>query len=54
MAVLTPEAVVLTDFDRNPTGCKVQHIPWDPIEAEHAGYKHFMLKKNLGAAASDL
>jgi glucosamine--fructose-6-phosphate aminotransferase (isomerizing) len=45
MAVLTPEAVTLTDFDGNPVERKIQRITWDPIQAEKGGYKHFMLKE---------
>jgi len=45
MAILTPEGVTLTDFDGNPIERKVQHIAWDPIQAEKGGYKHFMLKE---------
>ena len=36
----------LTDFDGKPIeGAKLQHIQWDPIQAEKGGYKHFMLKE---------
>ncbi len=45
MAVLTPEGVTLTDFNGNPVHRTVQHILWDPIQAEKGGYKHFMLKE---------
>jgi glucosamine--fructose-6-phosphate aminotransferase (isomerizing) len=45
MAILTPEAVVLTDFEGNPIERKLTHIQWDPIQAEKGGYKHFMLKE---------
>ena len=45
MATLTPDGVTLTDFDGNPLERKVQHIAWDPIQAEKGGYKHFMLKE---------
>ncbi len=45
MAILTPDGVTLTDFDGNPIERKVQHIAWDPIQAEKGGYKHFMLKE---------
>src|SRR6201999_2694490 len=37
--------IVLTDFDANPKVIKIQRITWDPIQAEKAGYKHFMLKE---------
>ncbi len=45
LAVLTKEGVTLTDFDAKPIPLKVQRITWDPIQAEKAGYKHFMLKE---------
>jgi glutamine---fructose-6-phosphate transaminase (isomerizing) len=45
LAVLTPQGVTLTDFDAKPLPLKIQRITWDPIQAEKAGYKHFMLKE---------
>ncbi len=45
IAVLTPTGVTLTDFEAKPLPLKVQRIAWDPIQAEKAGYKHFMLKE---------
>jgi glucosamine--fructose-6-phosphate aminotransferase (isomerizing) len=45
VATLTPSGIVLTDFDANPKVIKIQRITWDPIQAEKAGYKHFMLKE---------
>ena len=45
MAVLTPEGVLLSDFDGRPVNRKREHILWDPILAEKGGYKHFMLKE---------
>jgi glutamine---fructose-6-phosphate transaminase (isomerizing) len=45
LAILTKEGVTLTDFDAKPIPLKVQRITWDPIQAEKAGYKHFMLKE---------
>jgi glucosamine--fructose-6-phosphate aminotransferase (isomerizing) len=45
VAVLTPDGVRLTDFDGAPLPLRVQRIAWDPIQAEKAGYKHFMLKE---------
>lgn len=45
VAVLTPERVTLTDFEGHPVERKVQHVLWDPIQAEKGGYKHFMLKE---------
>ena len=45
VAILTPSGIRLTDFDSNPIPLKIQRIAWDPIQAEKAGYKHFMLKE---------
>jgi glucosamine--fructose-6-phosphate aminotransferase (isomerizing) len=45
LAILTPSGIALTDFDGAPLPLKVQRITWDPIMAEKAGYKHFMLKE---------
>ena len=45
LAILTKEGVTLTDFEGAPIPLKVQRITWDPIQAEKAGYKHFMLKE---------
>ncbi len=45
LAVLTTSGVTLTDFDGKPLPLKSTRIAWDPIQAEKAGYKHFMLKE---------
>ncbi len=45
VATLTTAGIVLTDFNNNPKTLKPQRITWDPIQAEKAGYKHFMLKE---------
>ncbi len=45
LAVITKEGVHLTDFEARPIPLKIQRITWDPIQAEKAGYKHFMLKE---------
>jgi glucosamine--fructose-6-phosphate aminotransferase (isomerizing) len=45
LAVLTRSGVTLSDFHGKPLPLKVQRIAWDPIQAEKAGYKHFMLKE---------
>ncbi|MCU1250655.1 MAG: glucosamine/fructose-6-phosphate aminotransferase, isomerizing [Edaphobacter sp.] len=45
LAVLTTEGVHLTDFEAKPIPLRIQRITWDPIQAEKAGYKHFMLKE---------
>ncbi len=44
-AILTPTGVTFTDFDGNALQRPPQRITWDPIQAEKAGYKHFMLKE---------
>ncbi|MCV4783371.1 glutamine--fructose-6-phosphate aminotransferase, partial [Escherichia coli] len=45
IAVLTKDAVRVTDFDGNLVEPKQQRITWDPIMAEKGGFKHFMLKE---------
>jgi glucosamine--fructose-6-phosphate aminotransferase (isomerizing) len=45
VAILTPSGIQLTDFEGAPIPLKIQRISWDPIQAEKAGYKHFMLKE---------
>jgi glucosamine--fructose-6-phosphate aminotransferase (isomerizing) len=45
LAVITRDGVALSDFNGTPIPLKVQRIAWDPIQAEKAGYKHFMLKE---------
>ena len=45
MAVVTRRGVVFTDFDGHPRKHAPEHVTWDPIMAEKAGYKHFMLKE---------
>src|SRR5579872_5594511 len=45
LAVITPEGVKITDFDGKLLERKVQHVTWDPIQAEKGGFKHFMLKE---------
>ncbi len=45
MAVLTRSGVALTDFHGNHVERPLQHIQWDPIQAEKGGYKHFMQKE---------
>lgn len=44
-AILTPTGARFTDFDGNELQRPPQRITWDPIQAEKAGYKHFMLKE---------
>ncbi|MGH9967737.1 MAG: glutamine--fructose-6-phosphate transaminase (isomerizing) [Pyrinomonadaceae bacterium] len=45
IAVLTKDAVRVTDFDGNSVQPAIQRITWDPIMAEKGGFKHFMLKE---------
>ena len=45
MAIVTPDGVQLTDFNGKPVVRQVQHVTWDPIQAEKGGFKHFMLKE---------
>jgi glucosamine--fructose-6-phosphate aminotransferase (isomerizing) len=45
MAIVTADGVQLTDFNGKPVVRQVQHVTWDPIQAEKGGYKHFMLKE---------
>jgi glutamine---fructose-6-phosphate transaminase (isomerizing) len=45
VATLTPLGIELTDFAGAPKTLTPQRITWDPIQAEKAGYKHFMLKE---------
>ena len=45
LATLTPSGITLTDFDGSPRTLLPQRVTWDPIQAEKAGYKHFMLKE---------
>ncbi|HTB23346.1 MAG TPA: glutamine--fructose-6-phosphate transaminase (isomerizing) [bacterium] len=35
----------VTGLDGSPRTKKVQRVTWDPMQAEKAGYKHFMLKE---------
>ncbi|HEX7998350.1 MAG TPA: glutamine--fructose-6-phosphate transaminase (isomerizing) [Pyrinomonadaceae bacterium] len=45
IAVLTRDAVRVTDFEGNGVEPTQQRITWDPIMAEKGGFKHFMLKE---------
>src|SRR4051794_10954082 len=45
MAIVTSDGVQLTDFDGKPVIRQIQHVTWDPIQAEKGGFKHFMLKE---------
>ena len=45
MAVITRSRVVFTDFSGRAVSKATERIQWDPVMAEKAGYKHFMLKE---------
>ena len=45
MAIITRTGVEFTDFFGRPVSKATQRVLWDPIMAEKAGYKHFMLKE---------
>ncbi|MFO7302540.1 MAG: glutamine--fructose-6-phosphate transaminase (isomerizing) [Acidobacteriota bacterium] len=45
MAVVTREGVAFTDFAGAAREKTPQHVAWDPVMAEKAGYRHFMLKE---------
>ncbi len=45
MAVVTAGGVTYTDFLGEPVAVDTQHVNWDPVMAEKAGYRHFMLKE---------
>ena len=45
IAVITPTGVTYTDFTGAPVETRTQRITWDPVMAEKAGHKHFMLKE---------
>jgi glucosamine--fructose-6-phosphate aminotransferase (isomerizing) len=45
VAVVTTDGVRFTDFEGHEHTKAPQHITWDPVMAEKAGYRHFMLKE---------
>ena len=45
MAVITPRGVEFTDYSGRGVSKKSTRVSWDPVMAEKAGYKHFMLKE---------
>ncbi len=45
MAVVTQAGAAFTDFDGRPVAKPPQHVTWDAVMAEKAGYPHFMLKE---------
>src|SRR5574339_201698 len=45
MAVITPRGVEFTDYSGRAVSKKSTRVSWDPVMAEKARYKHFMLKE---------
>ena len=45
MVVVTRAGARFTDLKGNVIDKKSQRVTWDPVQAEKAGYKHFMLKE---------
>ena len=45
MAVITRDGVAFTDYAGRAVSKVPERIAWDPVMAEKAGYKHFMLKE---------
>ncbi len=45
IAVLTKSGVKFTDLSGQARARRPQRVTWDPVMAERAGYKHFMLKE---------
>jgi glutamine---fructose-6-phosphate transaminase (isomerizing) len=45
MAVITTGGVEFTDYSGRAVSKKSTRVSWDPVMAEKAGYKHFMLKE---------
>jgi glucosamine--fructose-6-phosphate aminotransferase (isomerizing) len=45
MAIVTPAGVEFTDYSGRAVSKKSTKVSWDPVMAEKAGYKHFMLKE---------
>ncbi len=45
LAVVTPDGVRFEDESGQPLDKAPRRITWDPVLAEKAGYKHFMLKE---------
>src|SRR6266700_3843747 len=43
--IVTATGVIFTDFFGRPVSKATQRVLWDPVMAEKAGYKHFMLKE---------
>jgi glucosamine--fructose-6-phosphate aminotransferase (isomerizing) len=45
VVTITPDDIVVTDFDGHPAETKEYHVDWDVSAAEKGGYDWFMLKE---------
>ncbi len=45
LATIRPEGVRITSLAGAEVSRPVQHVAWDPVQAEKGGYRHFMLKE---------
>jgi len=45
LAIVTRDEIRFTDFDGNAETKSPTRVTWDPIQAEKAGFKHFMQKE---------
>lgn len=45
LAIVTKDEIRFTDFDGNAKTKSPTRVTWDPIQAEKAGFKHFMQKE---------
>jgi glutamine---fructose-6-phosphate transaminase (isomerizing) len=45
VVVITPDSVMITDFDGTPVDGKHYHVDWDAAAAEKGGYPSFMAKE---------
>ena len=45
VVTITPDDIVITDFDGNPAETKEYHVDWDVSAAEKGGFEWFMLKE---------
>ncbi|MCW2829767.1 MAG: glmS [Aeromicrobium sp.] len=45
VVTITPDDIVVTDFDGNPADTTAYHVDWDVSAAEKGGYDWFMLKE---------
>jgi glucosamine--fructose-6-phosphate aminotransferase (isomerizing) len=45
VAFITRDGVVFTDLSGTPVQKEIHKVAWDPVMAQKAGYKHFMLKE---------